>query len=104
MRSLLAHPYAVALIHVLAYSTTRRPAIGSTFSPPLTVTEKGFSLPEQFPTPQRIEQLAFLSDRVTKIASIDPALSASERTSLLLAAQMINQVREGKLSRLAAAN
>jgi hypothetical protein len=61
-------------------------------------------VPDQFPTPLRLEQSAFLSDRVTKIASIDPALSASERTSLLLAAQMINQVRASKLSRLAAAN
>jgi hypothetical protein len=61
-------------------------------------------LPEQFPTPLRIEQLAFLSDRVTKIATTDPALSPSERASLMLAAQMITQVRESKLSRLAAAN
>jgi len=48
--------------------------------------------------------LAFLSDRVTKIATTDPALSPSERASLMLAAQMITQVRESKLSRLAAAN
>jgi hypothetical protein len=39
-----------------------------------------------------------------KIADVDPALSGSERASLIMAAQLIAQVAEGKLSRVAAAN
>jgi hypothetical protein len=45
-----------------------------------------------------------LSDRVSKVAELDPALSSSERASLLLAAQLIAVVREATLERLAATN
>jgi hypothetical protein len=62
------------------------------------------TLPDQFPTPKSVERLAFLSERVLKIADVDPGLSGSERASLMMAAQLIAVVREGKLGRLAAAN
>jgi hypothetical protein len=62
------------------------------------------NLPDQFPTPKSVERLAFLSERVLKIADVDPGLSGSERASLMMAAQLIAVVREGRLGRLAAAN
>jgi hypothetical protein len=51
-----------------------------------------------------LERLAFLSERVLKVADVDPALSGSERASLMMAAQLIGSVRERRLERLAAAN
>jgi hypothetical protein len=61
-------------------------------------------MPEPFPTAPSVERLAFLSDRVLKIADIDPALTGSERTALLMAAELIAVVREKRLARLAEAN
>jgi hypothetical protein len=61
-------------------------------------------VPDQFPTTPSLERLAFLSDRVFKIADIDPALTGSERASLVMAGQLIAVVREKKLERVAAAN
>jgi hypothetical protein len=61
-------------------------------------------LTDQFPTPTGVERLAFLSERVLKIADVDPGLTGSERTSLVMAGQLIAVVREKKLERLAAAN
>jgi hypothetical protein len=49
-----------------------------------------------------VERLAFLSERVLKIADVD--LSGCERASLIMAAHLIAVVREGKLERVAAAN
>jgi hypothetical protein len=52
-------------------------------------------VPDRFQTTHSLERLAFLSDRVLKIADIDPALTGSERVSLIRAAQLIAVVREG---------
>ena len=64
----------------------------------------GFWLADRFPTPRGVERLGFLSDRVSRVAELDPTLSSSERASLLLAAQLIAAVRQGALERLAATN
>jgi hypothetical protein len=64
----------------------------------------GGNLNQQFPTPIGVERLAFLSERVLKIADLDSALTGSERASLVMAAQLIALVREGRLERMAAAN
>jgi hypothetical protein len=61
-------------------------------------------LSDQFPTPIGVERLALLSERVLKIADIDPSLSGSERASLIMAAQLIAVVREGRLERVATTN
>jgi hypothetical protein len=61
-------------------------------------------LSDQLPTPTGVERLAFLSERVLKMADVDPSLSGSERASLRMAAQLIAVVRKGRLERVAATN
>jgi hypothetical protein len=58
----------------------------------------------QYPMPPVVERLAYLGERVTKVAHDDPALASSERVSLILAAEMIARVHDQQVAKAASLN
>jgi hypothetical protein len=54
--------------------------------------------------PRMVEYLSFLSERVAKAASCEPRLTSGDRTSLLMAAALIGQVRDSQVTKVAAQN
>jgi hypothetical protein len=51
-----------------------------------------------------VEYLSFLSERVAKAASCEPRLTSGDRTSLMMAAALIGQVRDSQVTRMASQN